>query len=60
MICCICMMCMYMHRAFRRLCYTPMMHAEDFAGSGEEEMLRQGFATCPEDRREEDQLTKIS
>ncbi|CAL1166074.1 unnamed protein product [Cladocopium goreaui] len=32
------------------LCYTPMMHAEEFAGSSEEEMARQGFATCAEDR----------
>jgi len=32
------------------LCYTPMLHAEEFAGSSEEEMVRQGFTTCPEDR----------
>ena len=41
----------YIYMLSPRLCYTPMMHAEDFAGSGEEEMFRQGFATCPEDRR---------
>ncbi|CAE7547287.1 Dus1l [Symbiodinium natans] len=32
------------------LCYTPMLHAEEFAGSSEEEMARQGFTTCAEDR----------
>lgn len=41
----------YIYMPSPRLCYMPMMHAEDFAGSGEEEMFRQGFATCPEDRR---------
>ncbi|CAE8632007.1 unnamed protein product, partial [Polarella glacialis] len=32
------------------LCYTPMLHAEEFEGSSEEEMVRQGFSSCPEDR----------
>ncbi|CAE7892312.1 Dus1l, partial [Symbiodinium sp. KB8] len=35
---------------FRTGASLPARHAEEFAGSSEEEMVRQGFTSCPEDR----------
>ncbi|CAJ1425703.1 unnamed protein product [Effrenium voratum] len=39
-----------LRRAGCEICWTPMLHADEFAGSSEEEIGRQGFASCAEDR----------
>jgi tRNA-dihydrouridine synthase len=32
------------------ICWTPMLHADEFAAANKEEMIRQGFSTCDADR----------